>query len=203
MLGGITVSSARCRETTPDPVITFQARRLERLFAECFASDWRTKLVGGAREPYYQPATSALDLHVLYYRSDYFASALHEIAHWCIAGDRRRLLLDFGYWYAPDGRDPQQQRAFETVEAKPQALEWLFSRACGYRFVISVDNLGAADTMADDTRFFEQQVLARALLWQQQGLPHRAQIFFSALSREFGTDLQLRDLKLDGAGLSA
>ena len=83
-------------------------------------------------EPYYQPATGECDMHRLFYRSDYFASALHEVAHWCIAGERRRQLADFGYWYTPDGRSPQQQSAFEAVEAKPQPLDWFFSLACGY-----------------------------------------------------------------------
>ncbi|GAM69307.1 transporting ATPase [Vibrio sp. JCM 19236] len=26
---------------------------------------------------------------------------MHEIAHWCVAGPKRRLLEDFGYWYEP------------------------------------------------------------------------------------------------------
>jgi elongation factor P hydroxylase len=181
--------------------VEFQARRLERLFANCFADAWRTRLIGGAGEPYYQPATPAQKYHLLYYRSDYFASALHEIAHWCIAGEERRQLPDFGYWYAPDGRSPAQQRAFEAVESKPQALEWLFSRACGYRFCISVDNLGAPDTLASDTTAFKRQVLADALAWQRDGLPPRAQIFFAVLSAAFDTRLQPRDLDLRLSGL--
>ncbi len=50
-----------------------------------------------------------------------FASALHEISHWCIAGKARRELVDFGYWYCPDGRDAMTQSQFEDVEVKPQA----------------------------------------------------------------------------------
>jgi elongation factor P hydroxylase len=141
-------------------------------------------------------------MHRLYYRSDYFASALHEVAHWCIAGERRRQLADFGYWYAPDGRSPQQQSAFEAVEAKPQALEWLFSLACGYRFRISVDNLGATQAGEHDTAPFRQRVLAQARAWQQSRLPPRAELFFSALSLEFGTGLKPGDPELDLAGLA-
>ncbi len=33
------------------------------------------------------------------------------------------------------GATSEQQLAFEAVEAKPQALEWLFSLACGYPFL--------------------------------------------------------------------
>ena len=36
-----------------------------------------------------------------------------------------------------------QQQAFERVEVKPQALEWLFNLCCGHRFRISADNLEA------------------------------------------------------------
>jgi elongation factor P hydroxylase len=180
---------------------TFEPGRLERSFSDCFSRRWRTRLVGGADEPWYQPAADQRGFHLLCYRSDYFASALHETAHWCIAGERRRQLPDFGYWYAPDGRNPEQQLAFEAVEAKPQALEWLFSLACGYRFRISVDNLGAPGGVPD-TEPFRRQVVSAALLWQGRGLPARANLFFEALVREFGTGCQLRDLDLNLSGLS-
>lgn len=58
-----------------------------------------------------------------------FNSALHEISHWTIAGAKRRLLPDLGYWYAPDGRTKEQQDLFEQVEIKPQAIEWLFAQS--------------------------------------------------------------------------
>lgn len=181
----------------------FSSQRLERVFNQCFSAHWRTRLAGGASEPYYQPAAGAGDFHLLYYRSDYFASALHETAHWCIAGDRRRQLADFGYWYAPDGRSPEQQRDFEAVEARPQALEWLFSLACGYRFHVSADNLGAPDDVSGGNLAFKQQVLVQALAWQEHDLPRRAQRFFDALALDFGSGLRVRELALDLSGLAA
>lgn len=180
----------------------FAAPLLEQLFAACFAQRWRTRLLGGASEPYYLPAAGDGECHQLYYRSDYFASALHETAHWCIAGEARRSLPDFGYWYAPDGRSPAQQRAFEAVEARPQALEWLFSLACGYRFCISPDNLGARDPLVADTGPFKLQVLDAARQWQRQGLPPRARVFFDALALRFATGLQPADLDLQLSGLA-
>ena len=179
----------------------FKASRLERVFATCFASQWRTVLVGGADEPYYQPAVNKHEIHLLYYRRDFFASALHEIAHWCIAGEKRLQQADFGYWYAPDGRDSVQQRAFEAVEVKPQALEWLFSLACGYRFCVSVDNPAAAGGEYN-TLPFRQQVLAQARHWQQLGMPRRAQVFFAALAQEFASGLKASELELSPAGLA-
>lgn len=179
-MGAIEKLKSSCREK---PVAT----RLERVFARCFASSMRTCLRGGVLEPLYQPASDAQDMHVIYYREDFFASALHEIAHWCIAGEQRRQQVDFGYWYSPDGRTPQQQAAFEAVEYKPQALEWFFCKASGHRFRISVDNLDTVAGQLPDTTAFRARVLAQALHWRDRGLPHRAGVFYHALCNEFGT----------------
>ena len=165
----------------------FCCMRLERVFEKCFAGAFHTRLIGGAEEPLYQPAKIPSDYHALYYRSDYFASALHEVAHWCIAGAERRQQLDFGYWYAPDGRSVEEQHAFEFSECKPQALEWFFSQACGYRFRVSADNLGRAADAMPDTAVFQTSVLDQALCWQRGGLPERADRFFDSLCREFNT----------------
>ena len=168
---------------------TYDSRRLEEVFNRCFLLSENTQLVGGVEEPLYRPAKDEQDQHLLYYREDYFASALHEVAHWCIAGRSRRQLVDFGYWYAPEGRDSQQQRAFESVEVKPQALEWYFAKACGYRFQVSVDNLDPETGALPDTGHFRERVLAQARYWLDAGLPPRAQLFFEALSESFGTRL--------------
>ena len=165
----------------------FCSERLERVFADCFADKLRTRLQGGADEPLYQPALQPGGTHVLYYRADYFASALHEVAHWCIAGAERRLQVDFGYWYAPDGRSGAQQQAFEAVESKPQALEWYFAKACGYRFRVSVDNLDGMSGELPDMAGFRRQVVEQALCWQREGLPGRATEFFYGLCCEFDT----------------
>ena len=165
----------------------FVAARLERIFDACFYARYHTRLFGGAAEPVYQPGGAASKCNALYYREDYFASALHEVSHWCIAGAQRRQQPDFGYWYAPEGRNLNQQRDFESVERKPQALEWYFSKACGYRFQVSVDNLALANAGLHDATAFQHAVLEQALIWQQEGLPARAAIFYRALCCEFGT----------------
>ena len=167
----------------------YDSRRLEEVFNRCFLLAENTRLVGGSAEPVYRPAGDGQEQHLLYYREDYFASALHEVAHWCIAGEARRQLVDFGYWYAPEGRDSQQQRAFESVEVKPQALEWYFAKACGYRFQVSVDNLDPDTGALPDTHHFRERVLVQARCWLDEGLPARAQQFFDALSGAFGTRL--------------
>jgi elongation factor P hydroxylase len=45
----------------------------------------------------------------------------HSIA-WSIAGEKRRLLPDLGYWYAPDGRTQEQQSLFEQVTLSLNSL---------------------------------------------------------------------------------
>jgi elongation factor P hydroxylase len=165
----------------------FQARLLEQLFEQGFAAGFRTRLQGGAQEPFYAPAKGAQDWSVIYYRADYFASALHEVAHWCIAGAERRRLADYGYWYEPDTRAADAQRRFLAVEARPQALEWLFARAAGYPFRLSLDNPDADPRQEQrDRAAFAAAVLAAAQRYQSVGLPMRARQFCQGLQRYFG-----------------
>lgn len=168
-----------------EPVHNLSSIRLEQVFANCFLAQFNTRLIGGHEEPLYQPETPTGEAALIQYRSNYFASALHEVAHWCIAGPARRLQIDYGYWYAPDGRDAETQRQFESVEYKPQALEWFFAKACGYPFKLSLDNLSGDDMHSADTQTFEEAVLEQAHCWQENGLPARGQQFFIALQQEF------------------
>lgn len=158
--------------------------QLEQLFFDCFHQQYRTRLLGGSAEPLYLPATETRDAQI-HYREDFAASALHEVAHWCIAGDRRRQLEDYGYWYAPDGRTAAQQRAFESVEVKPQALEWHLALAAGVPFHVSIDNLLAPDSGDGE---FAAAVTAQARRWCCESLPPRAALFRRALARHFGQE---------------
>lgn len=163
--------------------LQLRAADLCALFDGCFAQSDQTCLVGGAPEPLYLPATTECEQHRIFFTQDYFASALHEVAHWCIAGDRRRRCVDYGYWYAPDGRDAAQQTAFEQVEVKPQALEWLFSEACGTQFCVSADNLNESIGASSQ---FRSAIVAQALKYSKHGLPTRAQRFLSVLAEHYG-----------------
>jgi len=159
---------------------------LEALFKQCFYKDYKTLLIGGADEPLYSPARSSDEFHRLYYRADYFASALHEIAHWCIAGAQRRQQEDWGYWYCPDGRSPDQQRAFETVEIKPQAVEWMLSVAAAAPFRISSDNLLGMANHTEEGGDFYRAVAAQVQCYRQASLPSRAGQFLLALAAFYG-----------------
>ena len=179
----------------------YDCARLAAVFRECFGQSENTELRGGADEPLYLPAGAEQSSNLLYFREDYFASALHEIAHWCIAGVERRKQVDFGYWYAPEGRSSHQQKAFEAVEIKPQALEWLFSLACAYPFQVSVDNFGPEGELVETTGF-RRAVAEQASHWQQAGLPERAQQFFDALVVEFASGVNLSELVFDPEGIA-
>ncbi|MEM0954526.1 MAG: elongation factor P hydroxylase [Pseudomonadota bacterium] len=159
-----------------------RAACIEAVFNGCFQVRYRTRLQGGAAEPLYLPAAEDGEARI-FYREDYPASALHEIAHWCIAGPSRRRQQDYGYWYAPDGRSAPQQRAFERVECRPQALEWHFALAAGLPFRISLDNLSSADINAGE---FAAAVVKEAQVLCQRGLPERAGQFRASLAATLG-----------------
>lgn len=152
------------------------------LFDRCFAESCNTRLVRGDGEPVYLPADDDCSFHRVVFAHGFFASALHEIAHWCVAGESRRQLPDYGYWYCPDGRNAEQQKAFEQVEVKPQALEWIFTRAAKKRFRVSVDNLNGVET---DPSAFRQAVYQQVLVYCQTGLNARAEQFRVALAENF------------------
>lgn len=154
------------------------------LFNSCFSLTYNTRLVWGDDEPEYLPADEQCSYHRVVFAHGFFSSALHECAHWLIAGEARRKLMDYGYWYVPDGRTAEQQALFQQVEIKPQAMEWLLSMAAGYRFQFSIDNLNGE---CIDTKAFKEAVGEQVLQYQQQGLPRRAEQFVSYLRNFYKT----------------
>ena len=161
----------------PPPVHELTADQVITCFYRSFSAGENTILVGGADEPYYEPGSP----NIIYFREDFIRSALHEVAHWCVAGATRRTLPDYGYWYAPDGRDDAQQTAFYGVEVKPQALEKAFCMAVGIPFKVSVDNLSVSlsdPAIAEFAAAVEEQFETMMI----DGLPPRAEVFRRALS---------------------
>jgi elongation factor P hydroxylase len=156
---------------------------LIRLFNGLFLDDYNTELVAGDDEPIYLPADAEHPHHRIIFAHGFFASALHEIAHWCVAGAKRRTLVDFGYWYKPDGRTAEEQAEFERVEVLPQAYEWILSESAGHRFHFSADNLSAGIGASDH---FMRNVHARVLLLLEQGLPERVERLSRALREFYG-----------------
>lgn len=170
--------------------IGHHANDLVMIFNQLFEQSENTKLVRGDDEPIYLPASIELnDLKLrpyaqIIFANGYFSSALHEIAHWCIAGTKRRAIIDYGYWYEPDGRSNEQQREFEQVEIKPQALEWIFSQSSDYGFNLSLDNLSGE---AVNRKPFAEQVVIQVKKYLHEGLPERARLFQKALMNFYKT----------------
>ncbi|HIF9423669.1 TPA: elongation factor P hydroxylase [Photobacterium damselae] len=155
---------------------------LIKLFNRTFLNSLNTELLLGGDEPIYLPANEDRKHHQIIFARGYFASAMHELAHWCIAGLERRLLEDYGYWYEPDGRTEQIQAEFEKVEVKPQAVEWILSASCGFPFQVSCDNLSGS--FEPDRVAFTLKVREQVDVYLQHGMPERAKIL-SDTFREF------------------
>lgn len=152
-----------------------KADQVVSIFNDCFHSTHQTRLVGGTNEPFYQVSDDGpRQVHFCY---DYVSSALHEVAHWCLAGPHRRGLDDYGYWYQGE-RNWHQQKCFEQVEIHPQALEWIFSEALGIRFRVSADNLVLQDY---DSVPFRAAIRGAAIKKVERGLDGRAARFAASL----------------------
>lgn len=158
------------------------SKTLIKLFNTTFLETHNTELVCCEPEPIYRPADQTYPHHRIVFAHGFFSSALHEIAHWCIAGDERRLLEDFGYWYEPDGRTIERQAEFERVEVKPQALEWIFSVASNHQFHFSADNLEAGLAISDE---FTTNVRKQVATYLSDGLPRDAEIWKNSLLKHY------------------
>ena len=159
----------------------FEASRLVTLFNTLFQATEQTVLVGGAEEPIYKPGCGENSVAQVVFSYDYFASALHEVAHWCLAGTQRRQQIDYGYWYV-ECRSELEQEAFERAEVRPQALERVFSECAAYPFKPSFDCLQRPEYTADN---FVATMSAEYEQFLQRGLPPRAALFARGLCGEF------------------
>ncbi|MEZ9230962.1 elongation factor P hydroxylase [Vibrio amylolyticus] len=163
--------------------MTHQYQDIIAIFNQTFFNSYNTKLELGGDEPVYLPADAATAYHRVIFARGYYASALHEIAHWCVAGPQRRLLEDFGYWYEPDGRTEQVQAEFEKVEVRPQAYEWILSKSAGFSFTVSCDNLHG--DFEPDRLAFMSKVHKEVLGILEQGLPKRVEMLSNALRHHY------------------
>lgn len=168
------------------PVPSVTAKALIAVFDQLFLQAENTCLRGGAEEPFYAPSTGD-EPATVWFRADFVRSALHEVAHWCLAGAARRQLADYGYWYTPDDRNAQQQSAFFSVEARPQAIERSFCEPLGLPFRPSVDNLALAIDPSV-LQAFENRLDLAYKTYRRTGLPPRAALFRDALAVEINID---------------
>ena len=161
--------------------VTVDADAIGALFNRCFAS-FDLAMVGGFEEPEYlphgHPALACAGKAEIRFTRDYAASALHEAAHWCLAGRERRKRVDYGYDYIAPPRCAVAKARFFELEARVQAIESLFTEAIGMTFRASLDDL--TSTSLDLATFQARIDIDRASL-STQGLPPRARRFQRAL----------------------
>ena len=150
------------------------------VFHSVFAAE-AVRLVGGFPEPFYRAPGDQGGAEIRFTR-DYLNSSLHETAHWCIAGEKRRRLDDYGYWYRPDGRSGAEQAEFFLAEAGPQSLEWAFATACGERFRMSCDNLAGESGVHAE---FAVTLHGKLAGYLGAGFPDRAERFLAGLMEKF------------------
>lgn len=171
--------------------MVLDCEQIKAVFEGLFHESHRICLRGGAAEPLYLPAGEGRAFNELFHTRDYAASALHEIAHWCLARPEQLLQKDWGHWYQPDGRTAEQQRIFERAEARVQALEWILCVAAGLRFRPSTDNLSGEVT---DDAPFHAAIYMRTLRYCREGLPERAAMLVKALVLARGAEDDLVSL---------
>lgn len=162
----------------------FNYQDLIQIFESTFLSDFNTQLVCGTDEPIYLPADNDVSYHRIIFAHGFYASALHELAHWLVAGEKRRLLEDYGYWYEPDGRSAAQQTEFEKVEIVPQAIEWAVALSCGFKFDVSADNLSGIEI---DRFAFKHKVYQQLLGYLDNGFSPRTTQLINACSTFYQT----------------
>tara|TARA_A100001037_G_C15007793_1_gene570212 strand:- start:539 stop:1021 length:483 start_codon:yes stop_codon:yes gene_type:complete len=132
-------------------------------FNEMIGLKYDVKLVGGGDEPRYLPSAEG-SISKIIYTQNYIRSALHELAHWALAGQARRALDDYGYWYESPPRPRAQQEKFFSAELRVQALEKIYCDILGVRFSVSSDNVGT------DCSEFSNRVANLAYVWSRNGL---------------------------------
>lgn len=157
--------------------------QLQNLFSDLFKYSERTILVRAETDPLYLPVDDQRPFAEIHFAHGFFSSALHEIAHWLIAGKERRCQEDYGYWYRPDGRTREQQEEFESFESHNQGLEWILTVAASQPFHISSDNLNG-DWQGG--LGFAEKVRRSALVRLARGFHGRTKIMTDALISEFG-----------------
>ncbi|WP_019613952.1 elongation factor P hydroxylase [Psychromonas ossibalaenae] len=160
---------------------TFKHQDLINIFNQTFLTEYKTELLAGDDEPVYLPADADNILHRIIFAHGFYASALHETAHWLVAGEQRRLLVDYGYWYEPDGRSAELQAEFEKVEIMPQAIEWIIAVSCGFKFDVSADNLSGIEI---DRLGFKHKVHDKVMQFLQDGISERTSLL-AAACRDF------------------
>ena len=99
-----------------------------------------------------------------------------------------RAIDDFGFWYAPCGRNADEQQKFEEVEARPQGLEKLFCEVWRIPFSASLDDFSGRPA----SKIFREN-LETAYIEMKERPPATAKRVLEGMYYFVETDLATRD----------
>lgn len=162
------------------------------LFNDLYGARENTWLTRAEDDPCYLPGRGGQPRNLICFAHGFYTSALHEIAHWLLAGPDRRRLVDYGYWYQPGERSDAVRSRFFAVEKNNQSLEWFLTVAAGIRFFVSVDEPAMP---AGRLQEFRRAVAERARQRVMEGLPAAAAPLLQALTGRYGTTAALSSLQ--------
>lgn len=95
---------------------THHYEQLIEIFNSCFADEFNTRLIKGDDEPIYLPADAEVPYNRIVFAHGFYASAIHEISHWCIAGKARRELVDLATGIARMGVMPKRKASLKMLK---------------------------------------------------------------------------------------
>ena len=172
-----------------------KSQEITNLFHRIFKENYKTIIVKGEYEPFYKAAKSDCAFHEIIYANDSLSSLLHELSHWFIAGNARRMQDDYGYWYLEKRKTNKEQNDFFKSEVKPQALEWILSMAADHHFQFSIDNFYIEELTGIDK--FKSDVLEQVKIYLNGNIEKRAKIFIQELQKKYQSDLYLSEAQFN------
>ncbi len=151
---------------------SFHPARVERVFNDCFAESYNTRLFGGA-DGTSLPASNRLRqlpcplLPRVITLPAHCTKSLTGVSPERSAGNSPILATGIPRKVAL----PTSSARLSWWSASRRRWSGFSARACGYRFQVSADNPDLASAGMLDTAAFQRAVLEQALVWQKVGLP--------------------------------
>lgn len=95
---------------------THHYEQLIEIFNSCFADEFNTRLIKGDDEPIYLPADAEVPYNRIVFAHGFYASAIHEISHWCIAEKRAVSWLISATGIARMGVMPKRKASLKMLK---------------------------------------------------------------------------------------
>ncbi len=132
------------------------------------------------------PADAEVPYNRIVFAHGFYASAIHEISHWCIAGKARRELVDFSATgIARMGVMPKRKASLKMLKRSRRHSTGCSVLAAGYPLNVSCDNLEG--DFEPDRVVFQRRVHAQVMDYLANGIPERPARFIKALQNYYHT----------------